>query len=397
MMKKQTKRVGSTPKRTIPAAVAKTQRASLPRMQSKNGIVTISRKEMVGTVSNGTVTTGFYLTPQSQTIPGYDASITCGIMFPWGSVVGSAYEKYRFKRLSVELISAQPSTAAGRVYVGFDPDYSDNVPVSKARLMGLACSVDASVWETVRLSIPPSVMNSSIEWRFCSPDTRTAESEPRTAFAGFFVFGIDSPTANCIWDLWVDYEVDLMTPTSENLGPAYAQTDVAGSVIVASTLPGFGGIYLPQLSSNSAPLEIVTPEMAHVTSTLGGQPVKSVLKLPVSGPVSGVASCTFDMHTAGVTPASLLTANNVWSDANVYDSLGTLLGNLEQLNNNPLFGGPANPSEAILANAPTKFGWSLPVKTIKEKWPTASSLLPFLQAAAPMALDYLRTTAMMAL
>lgn len=396
-MKKTTKSVKSKKVRGIPAAVPVTARPSGPKFGGSTNSVIVKRKELVGSLTNGATVNSFTLLGLSQQIPGYDVSITCGTLFPWGSQIGYAFEKHRFRRLKVSLISAQPTTAAGRVYIGYDPDWSDDVPTVKSRFMGLACSVDASVWETVDLQVPASQMNTGITWRYNSPSTRTAEVEPRTAFAGWLAFAAEASTANCIWDLWVDYEVELMTPTSENLGPVEAGSELTN---VAPTLGTDGKwYYMPSAwGPGSAPLEIVPPQMAGVTASYNGVPVNHVVKLPIAGPNAGLLDLEFLTHDVTLAPVDYQSlANQFGIDGACFDSFGNILGLLSGVAGIQSNFGTTVPGEGAIANKWAKGEIALPVQKLKAAYPTVSSVLPFVTSLANIALDVVRSNAIFTL
>lgn len=353
--------------------------------------VVIRRRELVGTLSNGSSVGGFVIMGLSNVTPGYDVSITCGTLFPWGAQVGYAYEKYRFRKLHIELISGQPTTAGGRVYAAFDPDWSDDVPDSKTRIMGLVHSVDSSVWETVSLNVPAAAMNSGIDWRFCSPSSRAIDTEPRMAFAGFLCFGVDSPTANCVWDFWVDYEVELLMPTSENLGPVEAGSETLNVSGVEDVTGSF--IYAPEnWLMPAGPLEVVPPSVARVPDKILGVPVNYAVKLPSTGPQVGTLDFDFSFRDAITPPSTFIDASHAFGvDGALYNNMGVLLGYLSDLTGIPIATGATVRGEGDTLNAWCKSECALPIKKIKDAHPTASSIVPFLRSATNVALDFLRT------
>lgn len=232
---------------TAPLAVARTMKTTAPRINGVQGqVITVRRKELVGTVTNGSNYT-FWINNESTSTPGYDISPTNSVVFPWASGIATSFEKFRFDRVHFELISSQPATTAGRVYMGVDPDWDDPVPNSKTQLAGLMCSVSGGVWESLGLEVPCAAFNRGQEWRYCNVANRESP-EPRTSFMGFLTIGIDSPTT-CLWDLWVDYEVHLAVPTSEQ--------PTAGSSVGVIQYPTAGNVFGVKFNSNvTGPLSI---------------------------------------------------------------------------------------------------------------------------------------------
>jgi len=278
---------------------------------------------MVGTVSNFSVAT-FGITDVSKQTPGYDISASNGYMFPWMSRIAQGYEKFRFNKLRFELISSNPTSTAGRVYMSVDPDYDDPLPATKSQLCGYITSVDAPVWDTVSLTVPMARLNSDMPWRFCSSSSRNGPGEPRTAYAGFLVIGVDTPSINLTWDLWVDYEVELMEPTSELLEVAIA-TDTSNPVAYT--------VYNPPLTLGTrGGLRIRTAAAANVPATIPSGvfgtalPVNSCIEIPVSG--HGTLSYDVFQAIAGSTPATVMSTFKPYIDGALYDTIGNFLGKL---------------------------------------------------------------------
>lgn len=377
---------------SIPAAKARKAFPTLPYVNGRDQYVTISRRELVGTISNGSSVSGFMVTPTSLNVPGYDASITCGTLFPWGAQVGFSFEKFRFQKLKVTLISGQSTAVSGRVYLAFDPDWADTVPTNKTQMMGLGYAVDSDVWSPVSLEIPARILNQSMEWRFCSPTSRTQELEPRTAFAGFFVVGIDTPSANLVWDMWVEYTVDLQTPTVENTGPVASATEIIPNFQASVSTPGtFLGS--PSYIKVDAPLDIVSAAAAGIPSRFDGMDVNSVIRLPSSGPNTGKIDFQYLLAKSGTTPIDLINTYLPFTFSSVFDSQGVLLGLTNALGGmSKSVTGPVEPADMSIASKQVTVQQSLSMSDIKSAWPTAAYLVPVVRVALAAGLTFLRSS-----
>lgn len=313
--KSRKQKPGKSSKTQAVTSQIRTSKPTAPRVQTDGKRITIARSEMIGTLTNAGVT-GFAITPLSLSNPGYDVTPSSDILFPWLSGIATRYERYKFHKLKVRLVSGQPSTATGRVYMAFEPDWDDAVPTTKAGLLGLAQNASSNVYGDCSLNLDLSVVNQSFPWRFCVGATRYT-GDPRSAFAGYFCFGVDTPTANLVWDIWVEYSIELSEPTSEGLTETLItdnSADVAvvtygGSNYLSCKMPGSpGGLNLV----DTAEVGIITPW--HVPAT--------AIQLPRRGAIK----YTDVMAKAATTPAAALAAQTMANDLSVYDAKGTLLG-----------------------------------------------------------------------
>jgi len=315
----------------IPYAVGIAAKVSQPTVSGRGqDTISIKRKEFVGSFTNGG-TTSFALTTISSATPGYDLNPGCSIMFPWLSNLAGSFERFRFNRLNVTVIPSQSTATAGRYYAAIDYDYDDSVAISKVQLMGNRTAAEAPVWQEIQLSAIPSELHRDMPAKYVSLNTRTNYIEARTAYCGFLMFATDTPVANCVFDVWVDYHVDLISPVNDTAlvqdsytGAALATTPYltvgasgtnVGQLPLTLSVPGFVKIVTP--GSGGVPtLAIDTGHSASYALDLAGCGGQGKLD------IVSVAAAT------GVTPTTAFGTNKLIQDAVVYNSAGTALGNL---------------------------------------------------------------------
>lgn len=355
--------------RSAPSAISEIRRNVLPRMNGRvSQSIKLARRELVGTVTNGSTYT-FMTTEASTTTPGYDLSPSNPIMFPWAASLATSFEKFRFDRLRLELVSSQPSTTAGRVYLAVDPDWDDAVPTDKATLAGLMCSVSGGVWETIGLDVPCASFNQGIAWRYCNVALRESP-EPRTAYMGFVVVGIDAPTT-CTWDLWVDYEVTLDIPTSERASSA----SIAGTW--QSPGPTGSGVKFTGTQPSPLPIRDMSAVLGHYQSP--GYP-QDILEIPASR--RGTINVATVLEQSSISPQTAIWTNKLKTNLQCLDAAGNILGTADESKSwVERVVGVLNESAAITQTGlAARDSITFRLQDLLAEYPTAKYILPYLSA-----------------
>lgn len=347
--------------------------ASTPAAFSAVGTtVRIARREMVGTLTASS--TNFEYLGVSNQENGYDLSPTTGALFPWVSQIATAFERFRFRRLRFEVVSGNPATSAGRLYIAADPDWDDSVPTTVSQLMGLRAARSSSVWESLSLDIPIVEFGGDV-WRYCSPFVRGTQGEPRTSFIGFFMAACSGAPANSTFDLWVDYEVELTCPTSENYLPEVA-TFAGGNVAATSLVAGTSGrlYWEPTLPQGKGMLKVVDASSVGLAPvTADGVYANSAIVLPTT--TRGFLQSDLTYSRAGVTPTAAMAADVPSHLLNIFDAAGTRLGDIGSCANKIQVVGPASASSngagAALISSVGAY-----LKDIFSLYPTAKYAVP---------------------
>lgn len=321
-----------------PASYGVIARSSQAQINGTEKVV-IRRREFVGTTTNGTVT-GFGVTALSAAVPGYDINPACSALFPWLCNIAVGFERFRFNKLHFDFIPGQSTATAGRFYAAVDYDYDDEPAASKASLMGNMTAVESAVWQPCRLNADPKSLNRDMPYRHVSCNTRGLFIEGRTTYAGFLEVGFDTTVQNCLMDLWVEYEVELVTPTTE--GFIFQQLDYplasvnATSGIATAIGTGFAGPVLPSRSA---------PGPGPITITLGGSNGVPLFNRTVGG---GNITLPYALDTkaargremlelftrfnvTGVQPNLTLGADEADVRWGVYDTKGVYLGDVNNV------------------------------------------------------------------
>lgn len=255
-----------------PLAVGIKAKASKPIVNG-NSNFKVHRREFVGTATNGAETT-FMLTPTSLALPGYDFNPGVSIMFPWLSHVAVCYERFRFNSLKFDFIPSQAASTAGRYYTAIDYDYDDEPASTKAQLMGNLTCCEAAIWQPMTMVADKAALIRDLPYRYVSATQRTASVEQRTANSGYLMVAFDTPATNCLIDIWVEYDVELVTPVNDGLivqtvecNLSTANTDPNVTVALGTGFIGFPDV---AIGMQNGPIRLVQSGMAGIPALIFG-------------------------------------------------------------------------------------------------------------------------------
>jgi len=338
---------------------------------SKTGI-TFSRREFIGSVTTGT--TGYSLCGASATTPGYDLNPACHVLFPWLAHIAVGFERYRFSRITVELVPSAPATVAGRIYAAVDYDYDDPVATDKASLMGNLNAVEGPVWQGLTLKLDATALHRDQGWKYISAWNSANFVEPRTAYCGFLMIAGDTTTA-CVFDIWVDYEVTLDIPVHD-----FASIQNGLGAPNVNVVPAVGTTWSQldcvPMAPAPGPLRVVRPGSEGVpilpTGVVSMEPYVPTWAFDLAG-TRGMGNITqqVKVQSAGISPNDML-GKRMTLSALVYDSVGKYLGAWTGENNGQTLGvGPMPGDDPTIAGSFAKIVSSIRVEDIQKLYNTA--------------------------
>lgn len=208
---------GRTPARSAPVALSAIKRNRVPRVVQHGNKVVISHSEYVADVTSDVNNEFAYDV--------YDISPGSLDTFPWLSSIAPNYESFRFRKFNVHYKPSCSSTTGGKVVLAVDYDARDaTINESKATLLQWESSVDSQVWEPVTHVSSSENLNRVGPTRFISAPS--GSSGDRLSSAGTLyvattsiapaVITTQGPPVQYVTvtlgELWIDYEVELMTP-----------------------------------------------------------------------------------------------------------------------------------------------------------------------------------------
>lgn len=191
---------------TAPLATSARTRTRQPEWRAhKNGSVTIRHREQFTEVYRPDATQDY------ANIFGHRVNPANSEVFPWLAGIAPSWENYLFNKLTFEYVPSAPSTAPGTVVLGVDYDPTDPLPVNKRDLMQMDGSVSAGLW--VGQSHNSTKQNLSKRKELYTATSGPADRLNDVGTLTVGIFGTEDDTSfAATGDLWVDYEVRLITP-----------------------------------------------------------------------------------------------------------------------------------------------------------------------------------------
>lgn len=240
---------------SAPVAMSRKIVTARPKMQSlASGDVVVRHREYIRDIggSIGFAAEAFPINPgQAQT-------------FPWLSSLASRFESYRFMRLAFELNNLAPTSETGTVALAVDYDAADPAPASKLQALSYRSSVRVSPWRSVRFESLPEDLHRTSTYYLRTAAVLSGGLDIKMYDVGnLFVItqGQISPGAG-VSELYVEYEVILMTP----------QIDFLGST-VGARLSGTVGLTATALFGTDATVDAEST-LALTVDTTSGASVK---------------------------------------------------------------------------------------------------------------------------
>jgi hypothetical protein len=212
----------------------------------------IKHKEMIGSVSP--TTTDFAPLGFSSLRSNCMINPANEAMFPWLSNIATSFDRYIIRKLQFIIKSGNPTTASGRIYACIDSDPDDVLPTTSVQVTNMAYSKTAGVYSD--LIVPHPYIGKEF---FVSATVKANGFEPRLMHNGFFCLYSHSDTSN-VWDVWVDYEIELRYPQIPHLEVSVDSADLGiayGAGTDAYTPVHFVGSKLPVVTTGNSGVPII--------------------------------------------------------------------------------------------------------------------------------------------
>jgi hypothetical protein len=130
-------------------------------------------------------------------------------MFPWLSQIANTHQRYKMKRLKFHYVPVAGTQTRGRVILAFTIDPTENAPVSMSQITQYPNYEANSVWSHITLTVDLSDRREELYTR----SGFVPSTDIKTYDLGKLFIGIsDTSDTNTIGQLFVEYEVELMTP-----------------------------------------------------------------------------------------------------------------------------------------------------------------------------------------
>jgi hypothetical protein len=134
-------------------------------------------------------------------------------LFPWLSRIALNFEKYRFKRLCFCLKTQTSTTTPGSVMMAIDYDPSDAPPLAKSDLLQYEGAIRGAAWDNINCqTVEKQNRRELLTAVGQSSDSSTKRLED---YGTLVVASQGQANAAVVSELWVEYDLDLLVPSSQ--------------------------------------------------------------------------------------------------------------------------------------------------------------------------------------
>jgi len=214
-----------------PAAMQRVRSQNAPRMQmSGNGqVCVVTHREYIAEVPGATAwtTTTYAIQPALQTL------------FVWLATIASNFEKYRFRALRFCYETESPTSQGGSIVLTIDYDAADAAPASKQAALSYKSSVRSAPWEECCL-VCDLGRDAERDLMYTRRGANPAGTDIKLYDLGNLFVGTQNSSGST-GELWVEYTIELHTPTVSSQPISGKEAGTAAET--ASALLGSDGAY----------------------------------------------------------------------------------------------------------------------------------------------------------
>jgi hypothetical protein len=200
--------------RAAPVSQSKIVRTQRPKMTTlRNGDAVIVHREYIDEIIGGAGSPSAFNGQIFDINPGQAST------FPWLSKIAANYESYSFKKLKFDYETEAASSLGGSLVMAVDYDATDAPPLTKQQAMAYRGSVRSAPWAACQHSSMLQDL-SKLKTNFIRPGAQPAGTDLKTYDIGkLFVIsqGVGASAAT-LGELYVEYEVWLLTPVYDGIG-----------------------------------------------------------------------------------------------------------------------------------------------------------------------------------
>lgn len=234
----------------VAAAYSTGKRTRQPKIIRSDDRVRIIHEELIASVVG---TDAYTLAFSFALNPGLNGT------FPWLSTQAQGWERYRFRRLRFCYYTRTGSNVPGSVMMVPDYDAADTYPVSEQIASVYKDVAEDAPWKDICCDLPESRLNAIGPSRYIRTGALSANLDVKTYDAGnLFVLTMDG-TAVKWGKIWVQYDVELITPQLNAAGGGVIATQaISGAVPTSASLLGTQTLVTGSANLVSVAGEVVT-------------------------------------------------------------------------------------------------------------------------------------------
>lgn len=171
--------------------------------------------------------------------------------FPWLSQIANRYESYRFHSLRFVYEPATSTATSGTVMLACDYDASDVGPETKTVMMSYKNAVRSAPWAECRNESDPSDLRKSVTYYVRSGAVASTDIKTYDV-ANFYIATSGQAASTAIGELYVEYDVELLTPQMNNSAPSLDLINASGAGLSTNNAFGTAASVLPTTAGGIA-------------------------------------------------------------------------------------------------------------------------------------------------
>lgn len=279
-----------------PVIQSRVVRTRIPVVNRRMNSITIKHAEFFTAVNSPAGVAGGFTVQTYAINPGNIS------MFPWLATQAAGWERYRFKRLTFRYIPRCATTQGGTLVLAPDYDAADDPPTTEIVACSYSDAVSGMPWAELVLTLRNEAMAGGVTSKYVRQGALKANLDVKTYDCGQLFIGIDQTVAaaNYWGKLWVDYEVELITP--HTIPPANTSTHAGVSDFgLLSPYPVVKASGQGTTVETAGPIDITTKTVTTGAGTLEG------IGWDINGLVAGaryLAQILLESDTAGTFTAT---------------------------------------------------------------------------------------------
>lgn len=203
---------------SAPAANGAMVKTTVPSIKNRVNGVTVCHREFLNNViapPNEDPNPAFNLAFMGKINPG-NARV-----FPWLASIATRFESYLFKKLRFIYEMQAGTDKSGTIMIVIDYDTVDPPPASKLQMMSYVGATRSPPWFPCVFNAATGDLRKAKTYYISATEENPAGTDAKTYFVGNVYCATEtgqSATAQLFGELYVEYEVDLLTPVLDSFG-----------------------------------------------------------------------------------------------------------------------------------------------------------------------------------
>jgi hypothetical protein len=203
---------------SIPAANGAMVKTTVPSIRNRVNGVTVCHREFLSNVSappNEHETPAFNMAFMGKINPGNPK------VFPWLATIAQRFESYLFKKLRFIYEMQAGTDKSGTIMIVIDYDTIDAPPASKSQMMAYVGATRSPPWFPCMFNAATGDLRKSKTYYVTQTEETPSGTDAKTYFVGNVYCATEtgeSASSQLFGELYVEYEVDLLTPVLDSFG-----------------------------------------------------------------------------------------------------------------------------------------------------------------------------------